>query len=219
MKKPICTIVGMGPGVSYAVAKRFAREGFAIAMIARNAAKLDNYRQQMQAAGFEAYGFPADAADFTQLASAFRHLKSQLGNIEVLVYNVSIFREAAPTQLNPDVLVEDFKADAAGLLVAVQQVVDTMRSRKQGTILITGGGQALQPYYLLSSLAAGKAALRALSYCLHDELRSYGIRVATITINGQVSPGGRFDPDRISETYWELYTAGSESFKKEIIYQ
>ncbi len=218
-KKPLCTIIGLGPGVSFSVAKKFAQEGFEVATISRDKNKQEQFKNKMAEAGFKIHPFTADVADFQQLKQALHEIKNQLGDTEVLVYNVSVYREATPTQLDPEVLVNDFRANVAGAVVAVQQVADAMKANKRGTIIITGGGSALRPIPVLSSLAIGKAGIRNLSYSLHDELKPFGIRVGTITINGQVLPNTRFAPDLICETFWQLYSQTDGGFQKEIVFE
>lgn len=215
----LCTIVGMGPGVSFSVAKRFAKEGFTIAMISRPGDDLKNLQQKLKELGYESHDFYADAADFVQLNKALDEIKNKLGDTEVLLYNVSIYREASPTQLDAETAVKDFRANVAGALVAAQHVVPAMKAKKKGTILITGGGQALTPIPVLSSLAIGKAAIRNLAWSLHGELKSSGIHAATVTINGQVNPTTKFAPDLICEAFWTLHTQKEGEFEREIIYQ
>ncbi|HXH18522.1 MAG TPA: SDR family NAD(P)-dependent oxidoreductase [Chitinophagales bacterium] len=216
---PLCTIVGMGPGNGFSIAKRFAKEGFMIAMISRPGDDLKSLQQKLNALGYSSYDFYAEAADFGQLRKAFDEVKLKLGDTEVLVYNVSIYREATPTALDAETCVHDFRANVAGVLVAVQHVVPAMKANGKGTILITGGGQALNPLPLLSSLGIGKAGIRNLAWSLHGELKPFGIHAGTVTINGQVKPGTKFDPDLISEEFWKLHSQPDGQFEREVIYQ
>ena len=94
-----------------------------------------------------------------------------------------------------------------------------MKKKGAGAIFITGGGQGLEPWHVLSSLAIGKAAIRSLCFSLHQELKSKGIKVATVTINGQVNPTTKFAPDLICEEFWKLYKTPLEDTPREIIYE
>jgi len=215
----LCTIVGMGPGVSFSVAKRFAKEGFTIAMIARNTDNLRKFANELKNSGFDAHSFVADVSNFDELSNTFDTIKNKLGDTDILVYNVSIYREASPTQLSAETSVEDFKANVAGALVAIQKVVPQMKKKGEGTIFITGGGQGLEPYHVLSSLAIGKSAIRSMCFSLHQELKPEGIKVATVTINGQVSPNTKFAPDLICEEFWKLYQIPLNDCPREVIYE
>lgn len=219
MSNRTCVIVGMGTGVGLAVAKRFAREGFRIAMIARREAALEEYATALKQAGAEAHGFAADAADFTSLKNAFDQIKQQLGTPEVLVYNAAVLKQGKPSQLDVEDFIYDFRVNVAAALVCVQQVLEPMRLQKQGTILFTGGGLAFQPSPAFASLAIGKAGLRSLCYSLGEELQKDGIHVATVTICGFVQPGTHFDPDLIAQEYWKLHSQAPGSQEREVVYQ
>jgi short-subunit dehydrogenase len=219
MSKPLITIVGMGTGISYAVAQQFGRQGFSVAMIARNAERLNAFAKDLEAQGIAAMGFPADVTDFDALSSALRQVQQQAGNTEVLVYNVSAYRESQPSELNPDSLVHDFKANVAAALVAVQAVAGSMKQRGHGTIFLTGGGTALRSPSILASLAVGKAGLRSLARSLHEELSAHGILVTTVTVNGAVARGGRFDPDLIALRYWNIFQQREQDRQWEIMFE
>ncbi|MBA3471522.1 MAG: SDR family NAD(P)-dependent oxidoreductase [Herpetosiphonaceae bacterium] len=217
MSKPVCTIVGAGPGISLAVAERFAREGFQIALIARRAAALDEYVRQLGGSA-TAHGFVADAGDEQALIGAFDAIH-QLGPTAVLVYNASAGHAGSPLTLAAADLIADFKVSVVGALVATQQVVPHMQASGRGTILLTGGGLALNPYPAYAALAVGKAGIRNLSFSLAAELAPARIHVATITIDGFVQPNTPLAPDVIAEGYWRLHTQPRNQWEREIVYR
>jgi NAD(P)-dependent dehydrogenase (short-subunit alcohol dehydrogenase family) len=79
-----------------------------------------------------------------------------------------------------------------------------MRAAGGGTILFTGGGWADHPMSAWGTLSLGKAALRSAATMLGADLADDGIRVACITIAGQIQPGTRFSPDLVAEKYWSV---------------
>ncbi len=219
MANGVCAVVGAGPGVSLAVARRFAREGYTPTLVARTPAKLAGYVADLQAAGFAAHGFAADASDSASLVTAFEQIKTTLDVPTVLIYNAALMRDQLPSMLPLATLLADFALNVGGALVAAQQVLPTMRARQQGTILFTGGGLALSPVPQYASLAMGKAALRNLTYTLGAEVASDNVQVATVTIAGMVQAGTYFDPDRIAEAFWTLHTQPATQREHEIIYR
>jgi short-subunit dehydrogenase len=219
MEHKVCTIVGMGQGVSMAVAKRFGKEGFAIAMISRRQSALDRYADQLRSVGIAALGFAADIADPAELKIALDSIHKTLGETEVLVYNAAVMRQAVPSELSPAQLNEDVRVNITGALIAAQHVLPAMKKHKRGTILFTGGGLALEPYPMYTSLAIGKAGIRSLAYSLYGELQTQGIHVATVTICGFVQPSTKFDPDRIAEEYWRLHTQPKGKWEREVVYK
>lgn len=219
MTNGVCAVVGAGPGVSLAVARRFAREGYTPALVARTPTKLDGYVADLQAAGFTAHGFAADAGDPASLVAAFAQIKTTLDVPAVLVYNAALMRDQLPSTLPLDTLLADFTLNVGGALIAAQQVLPAMRARKQGTILFTGGGLALYPVPQYAALAMSKAALRNLTYTLGAEVAPDNIQVATVTIAGMVQEGTYFDPERIAEAFWSLHAQPAEQREREVIYR
>jgi short-subunit dehydrogenase len=136
-----------------------------------------------------------------------------------LIYNAAALKTGGPLQLSAEDLVQDFRVNVAGALTAVQQVVIPMQSRKQGTILLTGGGLGLDPYPDYLSLSLGKAAIRNLALSLAKSFEPDGIHVATVTICGFIQPGTHFAPDLLAEEYWALHAQAPGSWQREVIYQ
>jgi NAD(P)-dependent dehydrogenase (short-subunit alcohol dehydrogenase family) len=199
-------VIGVGPGVGLAVARRFAAGGHAVAVVGRH---LDRQRRLLDTAGRSGTSGPrlalaADAADPQQLAAALDEAAERLGPVEVLVYNAVHAAPSLPSVLDPALLAASLAVNVTGALVAAQAVLPGMRAAGRGTILFTGGGLALWPQPGAAALSVGKAGLRALARTMHDELAPAGIHVATITICGRVAPGTAFDPDDIAERYWRL---------------
>lgn len=219
MSNPVCAIVGVGSGVSLAVARRFGREGFALALLARRAEAVEAHAADLSSAGLVARSFAADAADKAAMQRAFAQIRDQMGEPDILVYNAAVLRQGQPSELDSEVLVQDFWVNVVGALLCAQQVIPAMRARQRGTILFTGGGLALQPMAQYASLSMGKAALRNLCYSLGQELEPHNIQVATVTIAGFVQPGTHFDPDRIADAFWNLHAQPSDQRKREFVYQ
>ncbi len=201
MSKPKALIIGAGPGVGLAVARRFGWGGYTLHLAARRAEEVARMAAELTAEGMEAAGHAMDAGDPAALSMSV----AALGPVEVLVYNAAAVTMAAPMALTPAQLTRDVTISVTGALVAAQAVVPAMLAAGRGTILLTGGGFALRPMAALASLGIGKAALRNMAFSLAEELGPKGIRVATVTILGTVAPGTAFDPSGIAEAYWALH--------------
>ncbi len=212
--KPVCAIVGVGPGIGLAVAKKFAAENFSLALIARNADRVKQMAADANVADAKAYG--ADARDRASLQSALTTASDDLGPIEVLVYNAAALTVATPTALAPEALEDDMAVSVVGALTALRSVVPTMLSRGVGTVLFTGGGLALYPSSAVTSLSIGKAAIRSLAFCLAEELADDPIRVGMVSVFGTVEPGTPFDPTKIAAAFWEVHTDKEGSLGIEI---
>src|ERR1700687_990041 len=101
-------------------------------------------------------------------------------------------------------LQEAYAVDVIGAIVVAQSAAPAMRAAGFGTIIVTGGGFADHPIPALATVSLGKAALRSAATMLGIDLGPDGIRVATLTIAGQIVAGTSFDPARIAERYWEV---------------
>jgi short-subunit dehydrogenase len=213
----LVTIVGMGPGVSAAVARRFGREGFKVAAIARRADALKEQTDALAGVGVTAYAYTADASEPVSLAAALTRVAADHGDTGVLVYNAAAMRYKPLADLTAEELNADLRLSVGGALAAAQAVLPAMRRQGAGTLLFTGGGFAHEPMAAMASLGVGKAGIRNLAFSLFVELKDAGIHAATVTIGGLVKPGTAYDPDKIAEAYWTLHAQPKGSFERELV--
>ena len=203
-------IVGAGPGISAATARRLGGEGDALSLIARREAALIEYQDELSDTGMVIGRMPADSGDPASLTVAIDRCVETFGPVDVLLYNVSVGRQAGVPELAPEDLLADLAAGVVGLQTAVRAVLPGMRERGSGTVLATGGGTADRPMAALASLGVQKAALRALVQVQAAALAADGVHVATVTIRGLVGEDKQIHPDRVADVYAELVaeTAG-----------
>jgi NAD(P)-dependent dehydrogenase (short-subunit alcohol dehydrogenase family) len=208
MSEKILLIVGAGPGISLSTAQKFGREGFKIALIARSFKALQQYEEDLNSEGIQAKGFPGDVSSEVSLKAAIETVVKTYGKVDVLVYNAAAGKPGKPTELTANDLVHDFTISVAGALTSVKEVLPHMEN---GTILLTGGGLALYPYGDLVSLSIGKAGIRSLAYCLHQELSAKGIYVGTLTIKGFVQEDTYFSSKNIADAFYNMYEKQDET--------
>jgi NAD(P)-dependent dehydrogenase (short-subunit alcohol dehydrogenase family) len=217
MTDKTAAILGVGPGLGAAVARRFAREGFAVALLARREGSVAGVREEIEGAGGTALPVSTDATDPASVAAAFDEVRSNLGDPEVFVYNAGAFQMGGILDLSPEKFDECFKANCAGAFYAAQQVLPAMVEAGHGTVLLTGATAALRGGARFSALAVGKFGLRALAQSMAREFGPQGVHVAHVVVDGQIdtprvremSPGREdhtmLSPDAIAETYWQLH--------------
>jgi NAD(P)-dependent dehydrogenase (short-subunit alcohol dehydrogenase family) len=218
MNGRVAAVLGVGPGLGTAVARRFAGEGFAVAMMARRKESLVEIRQDIEDDGGTALPVSADATDADSVAAAFERIRIELGDPKVLVYNAGAFQMGGVLEISPNQFDECFRANCAGAFYAAREVLPAMVEVGRGTILLTGASAALRGKARFSALAVGKFGLRALAQSMAREFGPQGIHVAHVIIDGQINtPGIReispdreehtlLSPDAIAETYWRLHT-------------
>jgi NAD(P)-dependent dehydrogenase (short-subunit alcohol dehydrogenase family) len=212
-------IVGAGPGLGLAIARRFANEGASVALLARNPQRLAGMVEELRDAPGEGHAFVADAADPAALRSALDAVQATLGDPTVLVHHVSVPVAGTPTGMSYDEFIRGLAGGIGALLVAAQHVVPAMRAARRGSVLVTGGGLAYHPSVGYAGLAVQKAGVRSLALSLAQELRPAGIHVATVTVEGIIQRGTHFDPERIAEAFWELHAEQPEDWRTEVRYR
>lgn len=213
---PVAVVAGAGPGIGLAVARRFAREGFAVGLIARSAGPL---REAAARLG-RAHAVPADLAEPGAVEAAIGEISAALGAPRVLVYNAAGVTPGPAMALPVAGFARDLALSVTGAFAAARAVHPEMRAAGAGTMLFTGGGLALAPSggAGVASLTAGKSALRGLVHALAAELAPEGIHVGTVTVSGRVAPGTAFDPDLIAERFWSLHAEPAGAWTVESVF-
>jgi short-subunit dehydrogenase len=197
-------VIGAGPGVGGAIARRFARDAYRVTLLARSTENLAKLAAELDGTGAAVTTIAADAGDPASLRETLTSVYANADAPGVLVYNAS--QLAFDSLLTTDVahLHDAYDVNVVGAILAVQVAAPAMREAGGGTILFTGGGFADYPVKELATLSLGKAALRSAGTMLGGDLAADGIRVATVTIAGQVAPDTAFSPDRIAEKFWTV---------------
>lgn len=219
MSEKLITIVGMGAGISQAVAEKFGQEGFKVAMLARTEEKLKDIQADLQNQGIEARFFQADAGNSASLKKAFQKIQQELGDTTVLLYNAAKVKKNHILEETSESIANDFKVNVGGALESVKAVLPAMQAKNEGTILFTGGGLSLYPNPDYGSLALGKAGIRNLAGSLHYAMKNSNIKVSTITVAGFVTPeSNRHTPEAIAEEFWKIHQTPVEQLKAEVVY-
>jgi NAD(P)-dependent dehydrogenase (short-subunit alcohol dehydrogenase family) len=224
----VAVVAGVGPGLGQAVARRFAREGFAVALMSRTEEKLEPVRAAIEAEGGRALPVPCDASEPPSVSAAFAKVRAELGDPSVLVYNAGAFRPAGILELSPGDLERCWRVGAFGAFLCAREVLPKMAERGEGTVLITGATASLRGSARFAALAAPKFALRALSQSMAREFGPEGVHVAHVIIDGQIDlprtreaqPGREahtfLSPDAIAETYWHLHSQDRTAWTQEM---
>lgn len=210
MDKKIIVVVGAGQGLGNHVAKRFGKEGFCVVLMARNEQSLKEYEKEFTAESIETYTYAVDAVKPEMLTEAFHWVESEFGTPDVLIYNVGITTPDEPGKVDNAELIHHYQVDVASAYHCIRQVANEEFGRKNGTIILTGGGLALYPSAAYLPLSLDKAALRAMVYALHEKLKPQGIFVGTVTVCGAIGGSDFFAPSRIAESYWKMYNERNE---------
>jgi short-subunit dehydrogenase len=197
-------LVGAGPGLGAAVARRFASGGYRVTLVARSTDWLGELASNLADTGAEINTIAADVSDPDSFGARMIERYRTDGAPGVVIYNAVM---GAPDRLLTSTVVhlqEAYAVDVIGAIVVAQSAAPAMKAAGFGAIIVTGGGFADHPIPALATVSLGKAALRSAATILGVDLAPDGVRVATLTIAGQIAAGTSFDPARIAERYWEV---------------
>lgn len=209
-------VVGAGPGLGAAVARRFGREGYAAGLVARSAGELADLVEDLAGDGIEAWPAALDVTDPNPLAAAVAGFGERAGRIDVLHFNPSRFRERGPLELTPAELAEDVLLGAGALLPAVQAARPYFRAGSRVTA--TGSLAADKPWHRAASLGVQKAALRNLVRSLDAALSPDGVRAVSVTVNGTLEEGTAFDVRRVAEAIHAAAVRDEGAWTAEVAY-
>lgn len=203
-------IIGAGPGLGAAVARRFGAEGFAVGLISRNQSHLDALAEELAKDDIQAKGFTADVRDPASIAAALERVTETLGPIEVLQYSPLPQKDFMRPVLEttPADLVGPIEFSIYGPVAAVHQVVPGMRflGENRGTILFVNGGSAVKPGRNVTGTSVAFAGQAAYVQLLNEVLGEEGIQVSQLIIGGGIIEGDpEKDPDVLAGHLWDLH--------------
>ncbi len=183
MTTPVCVVVGVGPGNGAAIARRFAEEGHAVALVARTAGFSEKLASEL---GGGARAYQVDASDPSAVAQAFSRIQHDLGDVDVLVYNAGSGVWGTVEEIGPQAFEAAWRVNALGALVAAQQVIPAMRRKGQGSIVYIGATASRRGGPRSAGFSSAKGAQRLLAESMARHLWPAGIHVALVVIDGVV---------------------------------
>lgn len=215
-------IVGAGPGLSAALARLLAAEGFRIGLAARNVEKLQDLAAETGAALHA-----CDATDAADVEALFARLEPALGAApDVVIYNASARLRGAIAELDPAAVARALAVTATGGFLVAQAAARRMLPHRHGAILFTGASASVKGFSESAPFAMGKFALRGLAQSLSRELQPKGIHVAHVIVDGAIRsaarpdpedrPDATLDPEAIARTYLALLRQDRSAWSDEV---
>jgi NAD(P)-dependent dehydrogenase (short-subunit alcohol dehydrogenase family) len=215
---PTIAIVGAGPGLGLAIARRFGREGFRVALVSRTQSKLDALAARLAEDGIEAAGFTGDVLDRASLRAALTAAGERLGGIDVLEYSpapggaVTDLARVDVTQVTVENIQPQVEYYVYGGITAAQAVLPRMLERGSGTLLFTTGASSLLTFPQMGNIGIGAAGLRNYVLALNAALADKGVHAAHVPLATWIGSGGpETQAGTIAELYWELYTSRDQA--------
>ena len=224
-------VIGAGDATGGAIARRFAREGFAACVTRRNAEKLLPLVSQIRNTGGEAHAFGSDARKEDEMIGLVDKIEREIAPIEVAVFNIGANVRFPITETTARVYTKVWEmACFAGFLMG-REAARVMLPRSRGTIIFTGATASLRGREGFAAFAGAKHALRALAQSMARELWPKGIHVAHPVIDGAIDTEfirtnfperyamkdqqGILDPNSIADAYWRIHTQPRDAWTHE----
>ncbi|MGX5212048.1 SDR family NAD(P)-dependent oxidoreductase [Streptomyces violaceus] len=201
-------LVGAGPGLGLATARRFGTAGHAVALVSRDARKLEELAAELARDRIRAHGFAADVLDPASLTTALREASETLGPIEILQYSPVPRADFMKPVL--DTSADDLEAPLSfsvkGPVTAVNAVLPGMRALGRGTLLFVNGGSAVRPHPDRAGTSVAFAAESAYARMLHEALAPENIHAAQLIIPGAIRPDAEHSsPEVLARRLYDLH--------------
>lgn len=232
MSKPVCVIVGAGEGLGRALAAKFAHHGFDLALISRTEANSGAAIKAAKTATDtgEVRFYAADATNPKSLESILATVVHDMGDIDVLIYNVrGDFTPCAPLEMSYYALEKNYRMEVIGALAAAKSVLPKMIARSQGCVFFSSATAAFRGSSNYPLYAIGKFGLRALSQSLAKAYAEEGVHIVHVRLDCDLDVpvmrelyGDKYDPERlaspedVAETYWLTYLQPKGAWSNEV---
>ena len=181
-KSPVAVVTGVGPGTGAAIARRFARGGYAVAMLARNRDRLGSLQREIP----NSHTYPCDVTDEAQLDATIDAVRAELGAPKVLVHNAVGGAFGNFMEIDPKVLNQNFQVNTMALLYLARRLAPAMIAAGEGAIIASGNTSALRGKASFAGFAPTKAAQRILAESIARELGPKGVHVAYVLIDAVI---------------------------------
>jgi len=224
MGKPVCAVVGIGPGNGAAFARRFAKEGFAVALLSRTTDLANEIAKELP----DARVYACDVGDEASVDAAFEGIARELGEVDVLVYNAGSGVWGSVEEVSAAAFEASWRVNALGGFLATRKVIPAMKRRGKGDIVFIGATASRRGVAKTAAFAPAKAAQRSLAESMARHLWPAGIHVSLVVVDGVIDapqtrarmpgqPDSFFlRPDDIADAVYGLTRQGRSAWSFEI---
>ena len=225
--KGVTAVVGVGAGLGAALARRFASD-YAVALLARDEVKLDALASEIAASGGRAIAVPVDVSNAQQIPPAFERIRSELGEVDVLLYNAAMRPFGRLMETKPSTFENTWRVSTFGAFLASQEVVPAMLQKGGGAIVFTGATAGTKPFATSAAFGPAKFALRGLAQVMARDLGPQGIHVTYVNVDGAIDtpfirklapnlgPEDMLEPAAIAEAYWHVVHQQRSAWTQEL---
>jgi len=182
MDMGVCLVTGVGPGTGAALVRRFTADGYRVAMLARDVARLEKLAAEVPGTA----AFPVDVGDLDALRAVLARVRAELGAPSVVLHNAVAGGFGSFETVKPEDLEQRFRVNVTSLLVLAQELSPAMVEAGRGAIVVTGNTSAWRGKAGFAGFAPTKAAQRILAESLARALGPKGVHVAYVVIDAVI---------------------------------
>jgi NAD(P)-dependent dehydrogenase (short-subunit alcohol dehydrogenase family) len=218
----VAVVAGVGPGLGASVARRFAREGCSVALLARSESFVSSLAEELNEGPGAGLAVPTDVANPDEVRAAFDRVRETFGPVSVLVNHASGGAWKGVRDLSVEELDRATAVGVRGAFCCSQEAVsDMLDARDGGTIIFTGATSAVRGRGGALAFSAAKFAARGMAESMARELGPEGVHVAHVVLDGQIRSSAsdddaQLDPDAIADTYWHLVEQDESAWTLEV---
>ena len=219
-------VFGAGPGLGQAVARRYAREGYAVTLVGRRPEPLDRLAQDLTSAGATAHVIQADLADTSATPRLAEQVRAKAGHLDAFYYAPTPDTGFVPAaSLTPQHAREFMPLIFYTMLALVQEFLPHMLEQGDGAILTAQGGSTVHGLPHMSGPSPAQAAQRNYLQALHAEVAEKGVYVGMLYIGAAIRNSGfhtelekaraagepvwempAVDPEQLADLLWTMHS-------------
>lgn len=223
----LVVITGASQGIGAAIALKFAeKKGITLALLARNQQKLMSVAQDCRKKGAEAFVFPSDLTQESEVQYAAKHILADLGTPDVVINNAGAFQPGAFFEMQLSDFKNQLDANLTSAFLVTKAFLPEMVTHKSGHLFFMASVASIQAYAGGAAYCAAKHGLLGLARVIRAETKDKGIRVTTLlpgatltpSWEGTTAPQERFmSPEDIAQSVWDMYHLSNRTVVEEII--
>jgi 3-hydroxybutyrate dehydrogenase len=176
----VALVTGGGRGIGREIALALAREGLAVAVAARDHARVQETAEAARGLGVDALALALDVTDGDGVAAVVARVTTELGAVDVLVNNAGIAESAPFARTDPDLWARHLSVNATGPYLCTRAVLPGMLARGWGRVVNVASLAGLYGSAYVTAYTASKHALVGLTRALAAEVTGKGVTVNAI---------------------------------------
>ena len=169
-------ITGASSGIGKAVAEKFAKEGWKVAVSARRKELLDELAKHNNISSF-----PLDVTNQSQINNVFKNVLNAFGDIDICLFSSGTYEPKDEQNIDPDKIKNVINVNFLGVIDCVKVVEDYFKNKKSGHISIVSSIAGYRGLPNSSGYGPSKAALTNFSESIYFDFKKFGVRVSVVS--------------------------------------